>query len=229
MTSNSVAIRSMTSGESSRLSFVDTIKGSLRRAFVYSGRASRREYWSLALLSLVAPLALFAIAVIGADALYGAGIEAGTAIGELVILAAVVLFIALQVALLSAAVRRLHDAGYSGWVYLIGLIPYVGGFILLWFLVQASQEGKNKYDAHPYRPDGTPSYEESLAQLASLADRQLITDDEYAAQRRNVIARQQTPTGTMEEKLRRLAMIADQGLMNDGEHAQKRAELLAQL
>ena len=35
---------------------------------------------------------------------------------------------------LAVSVRRLHDIGRSGWYYLIGLIPIVGGIILLvWF------------------------------------------------------------------------------------------------
>ena len=35
---------------------------------------------------------------------------------------------------LSAAARRLHDTGRSGWWQLLGLIPLIGGIVLLVFL-----------------------------------------------------------------------------------------------
>ncbi|MCL2304922.1 MAG: DUF805 domain-containing protein [Planctomycetaceae bacterium] len=46
-------------------------------------------------------------------------------------------------------VRRLHDAGYSGWMYFISLVPFVGGIILLVFLLQDSQPGRNQYGPNP--------------------------------------------------------------------------------
>ena len=45
-------------------------------------------------------------------------------------------------------IRRLHDAGYSGWYYLVSFIPIIGIFwlILLWLL--KSEEKDNKYGTY---------------------------------------------------------------------------------
>jgi len=50
---------------------------------------------------------------------------------------------------LAVAVRRLHDIGKSGWMLLIGLIPIVGGIILLIWAASDSQPGDNQYGPNP--------------------------------------------------------------------------------
>ena len=50
---------------------------------------------------------------------------------------------------LGAVVRRLHDVGKSGWMYLIILIPLIGIIWLLVLLVKDSQEGENIYGPNP--------------------------------------------------------------------------------
>ena len=57
--------------------------------------------------------------------------------------------IALIIPSLAVTVRRLHDAGHSGWWYFISLIPFVGGIILLVMLCEDSQDGDNKYGPNP--------------------------------------------------------------------------------
>ena len=49
---------------------------------------------------------------------------------------------------LAVAVRRLHDTGRSGWWLLIGLIPIIGFFVLLYFFVLDS-ENDNQYGPYP--------------------------------------------------------------------------------
>ena len=44
-------------------------------------------------------------------------------------------------------VRRLHDQDKSGFFYFIGIIPYVGGLILLFICAMDGSRGKNKYGA----------------------------------------------------------------------------------
>lgn len=41
---------------------------------------------------------------------------------------------------LGMGVRRLHDTGRSGWWILIGLVPFVGVLLLIYFYIQPSQE-----------------------------------------------------------------------------------------
>ena len=48
--------------------------------------------------------------------------------------------------------RRLHDTGKSGWLMLIGMIPYVNiitGIVLLVFYCTDSTPGENQYGPNP--------------------------------------------------------------------------------
>lgn len=73
----------------------------------------------------------------------------GGAIGALFYIIAVVAWLGLILALISAAVRRLHDTGRSGWWYWIGLIPFIGGIWLLVLLVLDGDAGANQYGPNP--------------------------------------------------------------------------------
>ncbi|MGF1685432.1 DUF805 domain-containing protein [Photobacterium japonica] len=54
---------------------------------------------------------------------------------------------------LAVATRRLHDTGRTGWWLLIGLIPIIGFFVLIYFFVQPTQPDPNEYgDAPPSQP-----------------------------------------------------------------------------
>ncbi|MDE6711135.1 MAG: DUF805 domain-containing protein, partial [Alistipes sp.] len=49
----------------------------------------------------------------------------------------------------SVGVRRLHDAGKSGWWYLICLVPVLAIIYLIYLWCQNSQAGSNKWGANP--------------------------------------------------------------------------------
>jgi uncharacterized membrane protein YhaH (DUF805 family) len=57
--------------------------------------------------------------------------------------------LALLIPGIAVAVRRLHDTGRSGWWILIGLVPFVGGIILIVFLVQDGTPGDNQFGSNP--------------------------------------------------------------------------------
>jgi len=102
-------------------------------AFQTEGRASRREYWWFVVLTSVVITAVVLVEL----QLGGAGWV--TALVVLVVLAPSI----------SVCVRRLHDAGYSGWWYWIQLLPFVGGFWLFILLIQPSQRLRNRFGAGP--------------------------------------------------------------------------------
>lgn len=111
----------------------------LKKYAVFTGRARRKEYWYFFLFSNVI---IFVLAVIGG--------MSGTFINELNLrmLVGIYAFAAL-IPSMAVAVRRLHDIGLSGWWLLLGLVPIIGGIVLLVLTVQDSKPGENQYGFNP--------------------------------------------------------------------------------
>lgn len=58
-------------------------------------------------------------------------------------------FIFWAVAVLTVAVRRCHDFGYTGWFVLTEIIPYAGAIFGLYILFKNGDSGVNKYGPPP--------------------------------------------------------------------------------
>ncbi|MBK5549174.1 MULTISPECIES: DUF805 domain-containing protein [unclassified Pseudomonas] len=98
----------------------------LKKYAVFTGRASRREYWMFILINLGVAIVLGVI-----DAVLGAkGIISN--------------FYSLAVFLpsIAAAIRRMHDTNRSGWWILLPIVNIV-------FLAQDSQPGDNRFGPNP--------------------------------------------------------------------------------
>lgn len=133
------------------MGFGEAISTCFRKYAVFSGRATRPEYWYFVLFMylLYIPIVVWAastseLATWDSDARMPVGIAA--------VLAAVGLGMLLPA--WAAAVRRLHDTDHSGWFLFISLIPLVGGIILLVTLATDGTQGPNRYGADP---KGRPS------------------------------------------------------------------------
>ena len=117
----------------------------LRKYAVFRGRARRKEYWIFQLI-------LYTF-FLGGLLLYPlferlpASVE--EQFGDIYLLILYTYFAAMLLPGLAVTIRRLHDTGRSGWWYLISLVPYIGEFVLLIFLLQDSQYGDNKYGPNP--------------------------------------------------------------------------------
>ncbi len=111
----------------------------LRKYFVFSGRARRKEYWMFFLFNLLATIVLaFIDSAIGMYSTEnGIGLLSG------------VYSLAVLIPSLAVGVRRLHDTGKSGWWLLIALVPFVGSIVLLVFFVLDSDPGSNQYGPNP--------------------------------------------------------------------------------
>ncbi len=116
----------------------------LKKYAVFSGRARRKEYWMFGLFYLI-----FAIVLGIIDGILGIGGEDGGLLSGLYVLAMLIPSIAVTI-------RRLHDTDHSGWWLLIGLVPLIGGIILLIFTLQDSQSGENQYGPNPKSAEATP-------------------------------------------------------------------------
>ena len=62
------------------------------------------------------------------------------------------LWLAIIIPSLAVTVRRLHDQDKTGWLVLLGLIPFVGGLILLVFMLLEGTKGPNQYGPDPKDP-----------------------------------------------------------------------------
>lgn len=98
----------------------------------FSGRARRREYWMFALINLIIGILLTGV---------------GRALGTSVL--STIYSLALLIPGLAVGARRLHDTNRSGWLLLLGLIPFIGWLVLIIFLVQDGTRGDNRFGPDP--------------------------------------------------------------------------------
>ncbi|MBB4606893.1 uncharacterized membrane protein YhaH (DUF805 family) [Xanthomonas arboricola] len=119
----------------------------LKRYADFNGRSRRKEYWMFMLLQAIVLLVLGGLFGIAA-ALMG-GENGPGALAWLVAAVIGIVVLALIVPSIAVTVRRLHDQGKSGWFYLISLVPYVGGFIVLVFMCLEGTPGPNEYGENP--------------------------------------------------------------------------------
>jgi uncharacterized membrane protein YhaH (DUF805 family) len=108
------------------MDFVQATKTCFEKYATFEGRAGRPEFWwfflAQFLIMLVASMLGDILSAIAALALVLPGLAVGA--------------------------RRLHDIGKSGWFLLLGLIPFIGFLVLLYFFVQPSGPA-NSWGAGP--------------------------------------------------------------------------------
>lgn len=114
------------------VTFGDAIKLAFQNSFVYQGRASRSAYWWYALFAFI----LYVVA----DVIFLRAIGHGAGLGLYFIFAIGMLIVSLPL-----AVRRLHDTDRSGFWLFIGLIPFIGGIVILVFSLLAGTRGPNRF------------------------------------------------------------------------------------
>lgn len=122
----------------------------LKRYADFSGRSRRKEYWMFLLGIIIAFVALAAVeGVVGIS-----GSVAGV-YGPLTL----ILAIAIIIPGIAVQVRRFHDQDKSGWFVLLGLIPFVGGLIVLIFMLLEGTKGPNRFGPDPKGAAGPETFE----------------------------------------------------------------------
>jgi len=131
-----VSVPSSNAG-SGRVSFGQAIALLFKNYVNFNGRASQSEYWFGYLFFVLAVIAFGWVdgfislpAVSPLAAMFGAR---------------TIPFLALLLPLLSLGVRRLHDTGRSGHYLWFGLIPFVGGILLLVWLAGLGEPNDNRF------------------------------------------------------------------------------------
>ncbi|MCP1443096.1 uncharacterized membrane protein YhaH (DUF805 family) [Pseudomonas sp. GGS8] len=129
------------------------------KAFSFSGRIGRLRFlaWTMALtlvtLGIGSVLAIFGFGLISTNSTAGLIVAGLLAVILIVILA----FISIQF-----SVQRLHDIGWSGWLWLLNLVPFVGGAFPFVIMIVPGNNTANRYGAPP------PPNSNAVRVLASL-------------------------------------------------------------
>jgi uncharacterized membrane protein YhaH (DUF805 family) len=101
----------------------------------FSGRARRTEYWMFALVNVIILVVLAILAVITKSFFFW--------------LLYALYALAVLVPGIAVAWRRMQDTGRNGLYILLGLIPFVGGIILLIFMLLPGTPGPNEFGPDP--------------------------------------------------------------------------------
>ena len=96
--------------------FQAAVKTCLRKYTDFTGRAARPEFWWFFLFQII----LMVVTGMLSDILN------------------LIAALGLLLPGLAVGARRLHDIGKSGWFLLVGLIPFVGWLVMLYWFVQPS-------------------------------------------------------------------------------------------
>ena len=115
------------------MTFGDSVSTCIKKYFVFKGRASKSEFWWFQLIWVVSYVVMI--------------ISNNEAIAFICL--GIIIFIAIP--LISVGVRRLHDTNKSGFYYLLSLIPFIGGLILLFMMIGDGTKGKNQYGPDPLK------------------------------------------------------------------------------
>lgn len=114
---------------------------SLNQLLSFKGRASRSEFWIVAVTWMI--VIVIVGVIIGANRTQGASQVFGGLLSVAVLIAYLWTIFAVQV-------RRWHDRNKSGWWALIAFVPLIGG---IWVLVECGclrgSDGPNEYGADP--------------------------------------------------------------------------------
>jgi len=113
----------------------------------FSGRSRRKEYWMFFFFNNLIAFMLFIPGLILRHSW----------IGTIGFVLYIIYLLAIVVPSLAVSVRRLHDIGISGWLFLIILIPVVGPLILLVMMALEGNPGPNKYGSDPKFAEQYPS------------------------------------------------------------------------
>ena len=137
---------------------VQAIKRFYKKYAQFSGRASRSEYWWVALfMFLVYAVLSVLMSTVGSEVVNSNTVTSATSysysvrsepngLGIFLSLLFLVFLLAHIIPSIALAVRRLHDANMSGFLYLLILIPFLGSLILLVFFVLPSNPAGARFD-----------------------------------------------------------------------------------
>jgi uncharacterized membrane protein YhaH (DUF805 family) len=129
--------------------FPAAVKRFWKKYTVFSGRASRSEYWWWVLVSASVGIVLNILSAIAGAAgatvsASGQAVPGPGAVPVYIVLA--VWGLATLIPSLALTVRRLHDGNFSGWLVLLALVPFLGGLALVIMTILPSNPAGQRFD-----------------------------------------------------------------------------------
>ena len=117
----------------------------------FSGRARRKEYWMFTLFFFLITVVIYFLFALLAFFMAGDLINLmDNEWGPVVLGFSIIIYFLIHlIPSIAVTVRRLHDTGKSGWLYLLTFIPYIGSLIIFIFTVIEGNKGDNKYGPDP--------------------------------------------------------------------------------
>jgi len=112
---------------------MDWYLGVWKKYAVFSGRATRSEYWYFVLINVVVSIIL----VFTDRVLASGGLLNG------------IYSLAVFLPSIAVTARRLHDTDRTGWWQLLFVIPIIGFIVLIIFLATDGTPYENRYGANP--------------------------------------------------------------------------------
>lgn len=144
--------------------FGQAISRFFRKYAVFSGRASRSEYWFVVLFLALVGILIWVPGIVlglatGTQTISSTTGRPTTEPGPIIIpfvIVGILFYLGTLVPGIAVNVRRLHDANLSGLLYLLVLIPNVGGLVVLVLSALQSNPQGARFDAGaaPYVPAG---------------------------------------------------------------------------
>ena len=111
----------------------ESISTCFKKYFVTKGRASKSEFWWFQLIWVVSYLATIIFENESAIFFF---------LGIIIIIA---------IPLFTVGIRRLHDTNKSGFNVLWSFLPFIGGIVVLAFMIGEGTKGKNQYGENPLK------------------------------------------------------------------------------
>ncbi|KAE9642492.1 DUF805 domain-containing protein [Pseudomonas sp. PB103] len=116
------------------------------KPFSVEGRIGRLRF-----LAWTMVLSLVTLPIVGIFALIALGLVSGESTTGLIIggILAFFLFLGFFIVSILFSVQRLHDIGWSGWLWLLNIVPFVGSFFPFVIMVVPGSTGANQYGPPP--------------------------------------------------------------------------------
>lgn len=112
----------------------------------FTGRSNRIEFWTFVIVNTVISIPFIVLFFSGLWDYKECGNTTMLSIGATLM---ILWTLITSIPKISAAVRRLHDIGKSGyWLFILG-IPALGSLIIIYFLLLKGDEEENKYGYPP--------------------------------------------------------------------------------